>query len=130
MLYLNENWREEYGGHLELWDREMTRCVRRILPVFNRCVIFSTTDYSFHGHPDPLACPRGMTRKSLALYYYSNGRPVEETSAAHGTLMQSRPGEVIHGLNGRTVSGALKSAVRRFVPPIVGDLRARLKKHR
>ena len=60
LVYLNKDWREEYGGHLELWDRDMTRCGQRILPVFNRTVVFSTTDFSFHGHPTPLACPPGM----------------------------------------------------------------------
>jgi hypothetical protein len=101
LLYLNENWREEYGGHLELWDKEIQHCVRRILPIFNRCVIFDTTDVSFHGHPEALACPAGMTRRSLALYYYSNGRPAEESSSEHGTLVRPRPGETIEGLNGR-----------------------------
>jgi Rps23 Pro-64 3,4-dihydroxylase Tpa1-like proline 4-hydroxylase len=128
LLYLNENWKEEYGGHLELWDKEMRRCVRRILPTFNRCVIFSTTDSSYHGHPEPLACPKGVTRKSLALYYYSNGRPAVENSEEHGTLVRPRPGETIHGLNGRTAVGSLKSVLRRFVPPIVADVRARLRR--
>jgi hypothetical protein len=49
-----------------------------VLPLFNRVPIFSTTDYTYYGHPDPLQCPPGMTRKSLALYYFSNGRPAEE----------------------------------------------------
>jgi hypothetical protein len=93
LLYLNKDWKEEYGGHLQLWDRGMTRCERKLLPVFNRCVVFSTTDWSFHGHPEPLTCPEGMTRKSLALYYYTNGRPEAERSAEHTTLYQYRPGE-------------------------------------
>src|ERR1044072_2928444 len=75
LLFLNENWKEEYGGHLELWDAGMKRCVRRVLPTFNRCVIFNTTDTAFHGHPEPLNCPPRTTRKSLPLYYYSTGRP-------------------------------------------------------
>ncbi|MFL6253455.1 MAG: 2OG-Fe(II) oxygenase [Pyrinomonadaceae bacterium] len=128
LLFLNENWKDEYGGHLELWDAEMTRCVQRILPTFNRCVIFSTTDSSFHGHPEPLACPQETTRKSLALYYYSNGRPDEEASADHGTLVRPRPGEVIHGLNGRTMTHSLKSVLRRLVPPIVADIGGHLKR--
>jgi hypothetical protein len=115
LLYLNENWKEEYGGHLELWDKEIKRCVRRILPTFNRCVIFNTTDFSFHGHPEPLACPKGMTRKSLALYYYSNGRPDTEMSHEHGTLVRPRPGEIIHGLNGSTSISSVKSILNRFV---------------
>jgi hypothetical protein len=93
LLYLNRGWREEYGGHLELWTRDMSACARRVLPVFNRMVVFSTSDISFHGHPEPLACPPGRTRKSLAVYYYSNGRPADEASPAHSTLYQ-KPGVV------------------------------------
>ena len=126
LLYLNENWREEYGGHLELWNRDVTRCGRKILPTFNRCVIFNTTDFSYHGHPEPLRCPRGMTRKSLALYYYTNGRPETEISAEHGTLVQPRPGELIHGLNGRSLGMSLKSVFRRCVPPIFSEMRGYL----
>ena len=125
LLYLNHDWKEEYGGHLELWDRDMTRCVQRILPIFNRCVIFNTTDFSYHGHPEPLTCPPGTTRKSLALYYYSNGRPEAEVSDEHGTLVRPRPGEVIDGLNGHSTPRAI---LKRFVPPIVNDLRSYFKK--
>lgn len=78
LIYLNENWEESYGGHFELWDRGMKQCVRKFLPVFNRMVIFNTTDFSYHGHPDPLACPEDRSRRSLALYYYTNGRPKGE----------------------------------------------------
>jgi Rps23 Pro-64 3,4-dihydroxylase Tpa1-like proline 4-hydroxylase len=90
LLYLNKDWREEYGGHLQLWDREMTRCEARVAPVFNRVMIFGTTDFTHHGHPDPLSCPQGMTRKSLALYYFTNGRPAEEVSGEHSTLFRAR----------------------------------------
>ena len=128
LLYLNENWEEEYGGHLELWDKEMAHCIHRILPIFNRCVIFNTTDIAYHGHPEPLTCPQGMTRKSLALYYYSNGRPVEEASPEHGTLVRPRPGEVIDGINGGSVTSSMKSVIKRFIPPVFMDIRAYLKR--
>jgi Rps23 Pro-64 3,4-dihydroxylase Tpa1-like proline 4-hydroxylase len=93
LLYLNINWREEYGGHLELWDRQMTRCEHRISPIAGRCVIFSTSTYSFHGHPHPLTSPEGVSRKSIALYYYSNGRPFSEQTDPHATLWQELPQE-------------------------------------
>jgi Rps23 Pro-64 3,4-dihydroxylase Tpa1-like proline 4-hydroxylase len=125
LLYLNENWQEEYGGQLELWDRSMTHRVQRILPLFNRCVIFNTTDFSYHGHPEPLTCPPGVTRKSLALYYYSNGRPNEEISNEHGTLVRPRPGELIDGINGRATP---RTMLKRFVPPILSDLRSYFRK--
>jgi Rps23 Pro-64 3,4-dihydroxylase Tpa1-like proline 4-hydroxylase len=86
IVYLNQDWKEEYGGHLELWDRSASRCERAVLPVFNRTVVFSTTDFSYHGHPRPLACPEGWSRKSVSFYYYSNGRPAEERSAPHDTI--------------------------------------------
>ena len=41
-------------------------------------VIFSTNDFSNHGHPDPVACPQNQSRKSIALYYFSEGRPPED----------------------------------------------------
>jgi Rps23 Pro-64 3,4-dihydroxylase Tpa1-like proline 4-hydroxylase len=86
LIYLNKEWREEYGGHLELWDPDGRSCVKRILPLFNRTVVFSTTDRSYHGHPHPLTSPAGTTRKSVSLYYYTAGRPEEERSAPHDTV--------------------------------------------
>lgn len=93
LLYLNKDWSDAYGGHLELWDRDMQRCEKRLLPVAGRCVIFSTTSDSFHGHPHPLTCPEGMSRKSIALYYYTNGRPQEQQKERHSTLWQDLPDE-------------------------------------
>ena len=90
LLYLNKDWREEYGGHLQLWSRDMTRCDARVLPIFNRVMLFGTTDFTYHGHPDPLQCPEDTTRKSLALYYFSNGRPAEEISGEHSTIFRAR----------------------------------------
>ena len=86
LVYLNKDWRDEYGGHLELWDRDAKSCRTKILPAFNRTVIFSTSDTSFHGHPHPLTPPPGVTRKSVSLYYYTAGRPEAERSAPHDTL--------------------------------------------
>ncbi len=83
LIYLNENWQNEWGGHLELWERDLSRCARRVQPTLGRCVIFSTDDTSYHGHPEPLACPEGVTRKSLALYYYTNGRQDAVDSVTH-----------------------------------------------
>jgi Rps23 Pro-64 3,4-dihydroxylase Tpa1-like proline 4-hydroxylase len=70
IVYLNEDWDESYGGHLQLWNADMTHCVKKVLPIFNRVVIFRTDMQSNHGHPDPLTCPVGRTRRSLATYYY------------------------------------------------------------
>lgn len=81
LVYLNEDWDDSYGGHFELWERDMSCCAVRIAPLFNRVALFSTTGDSWHGHPDPLTCPEDRSRKSLALYYYTNGRPKGELKA-------------------------------------------------
>lgn len=71
LIYLNKDWEDHFGGALELWDSDMKSCVRRITPIFNRCVVFSTSNNSHHGHPDPVAHPKGEPRRSMALYYYT-----------------------------------------------------------
>lgn len=82
IIYLNEEWEDEWGGQLELWskteDNKPDKCVTKISPIFNRMVIFKTDDFSFHGHPTPLNCPEDKCRKSLILYYYTAKRPTEE----------------------------------------------------
>ena len=88
LIYLNRDWREEWGGDLELWNESMTECRRKVSPLFNRTVIFSTTDTSYHGHPEPLRCPEGVTRKSASLYYYTAGRPEAERSEPHDTIFR------------------------------------------
>jgi len=77
-LFLNSDWDDSYGGHLELWSRDLRYCHQRISPSFGKLVIFACTDYSYHGHQTPLSCPPVKSRRSLALYYYSLERPNEE----------------------------------------------------
>lgn len=91
LLYLNERWDSRWGGHLEFWDKNMSECKRSILPSFNRMVVFSTTDTAYHGHPEPLNCPESESRKSIALYYYTNGRPESERTEPHSTVFKRRP---------------------------------------
>jgi Rps23 Pro-64 3,4-dihydroxylase Tpa1-like proline 4-hydroxylase len=126
LLYLNKDWQEEYGGYLELWDQEITQCEKKILPIFNRLVIFTTTDFTYHGHPEPLTCPEGWTRKSLALYYYTNGRPAEEISGkAHSTIFQARPGEEIQE---KPSPITVKEILKKLIPPLFIDVINSLKK--
>jgi 2OG-Fe(II) oxygenase superfamily len=120
LVYLNRDWREEWGGHLELWDRKMAECRAKILPIFGRCVIFNTTDFSYHGHPDPLGCPNSESRKSVAVYYYSNGRPHDEIGGDHyATLFRKRPGEK------RFLNTAMLA--QNLLPPIVMSMVSSLK---
>lgn len=84
LLYLNTDWNADYGGQLELWDETTGQCLRRVEPLCNRMVVFATPNGA-HGHPDPLNCPEGRTRRSMALYYYTSpaGRDLTE---AHTTV--------------------------------------------
>lgn len=86
ILYLNDNWRNEWGGDLELWDRP-TQPANRLLiaPAFNRMVIFEASEHSWHGHPQPLKCPAWVTRKSVAFYFYSES-PHPSYKSDHSTV--------------------------------------------
>jgi hypothetical protein len=88
LLYLNETWLPEYGGALEFWDTDVRRCEQRIAPIGNRVVIFET-DHAYHGHPEPLRCPPGVARQSLALYYFTE----ERNPVARSTDYRARPGD-------------------------------------
>lgn len=91
LVYLNPVWQDEWGGHLELWTPDMQACGRRIRPLAGRCVVFSTSDKSFHGHPETVVCPTGQTRKSIALYYYTRGRDDGNVEPTRATEWQELP---------------------------------------
>lgn len=92
LVYLNDHWEESYGGHLELWDKKMTTCVSRVLPVMGRAVIFDTDLDSYHGQPEALKCPEGWSRKSIALYYYAVPEGGIESLKDRTTQFKARPG--------------------------------------
>jgi len=120
LIYLNKEWNEKYGGHFELWDAAMTECGQRILPTFNTLAIFTTTDFSYHGHPIPLNCPEAMSRKSLALYYYSNGRPDTELDPKvgdHSTLFRETDPNAVSATHNIVDTG--KRVLRSITPPIL-----------
>ena len=83
LIYLNKKWKKNYGGELELWNKDMKKCVKKILPTFNTMVIFSTNDFTNHGHPRYLNCPKNISRKSVATYYFSKGRPNDEIAVVY-----------------------------------------------
>jgi len=91
LIYLNEDWPQEYGGALELWDAKMRKAARSILPVLGRAVVFNTTSKSFHGQPDPVQCPADRSRRSIATYYYT-ALPAEAALPTRTTVFQARPG--------------------------------------
>ncbi len=86
LLYLNKDWQDEWGGHLELWDKDLSKCCVKIAPEFNRVAIFNITDDAYHGHPYPMTSPPGVTRDSIALYFYTQDRPEHEKAPFHPVL--------------------------------------------
>jgi hypothetical protein len=78
IYYVTPDWSEEWGGHLELWKRDLSSCEKRVTPLFNSLLIFFTGTDSFHGHPHPLTTPQGTRRNSLATYYYTTDRMVDD----------------------------------------------------
>lgn len=113
LIYLNKDWKPEYGGDLELWDDKMEKMEEKIAPIFNRCAIFTTSENSHHGHPDPITCPVEMTRKSLAWYYYTVENGEAMYAEPHTTLFKARPNK---DKNYKLLQ--MKSFVRSFIPPI------------
>lgn len=90
ILFLNRDWQPSWGGELLLSNVDMSQVVA-IEPLFNRLVVFNTNDFSFHGQPDPHKFPEGNSRKSIAMYYYANGRPPHEIiSQKIGTTYKAR----------------------------------------
>ena len=69
----------------------MSRCGARYPPLLNHAVIFTTDERSLHGFPDPLRCPEGAARKSLAFYYYTVEDHAKATS--HSTDYFARPND-------------------------------------
>jgi Rps23 Pro-64 3,4-dihydroxylase Tpa1-like proline 4-hydroxylase len=113
LVYMNKDWKDEYEGHLELWDltEGKQHLLDKFAPTFNRCVIFETNEISFHGHPKQLKTPRGLTRKSIATYYYTKTRPETEIAESHNTIYVNTEG----------VSGQVKrfnSGVKAFLERI------------
>lgn len=97
LLYLNPVWEEKWGGHFQLWDRDVKHCEATFTPIFNRCVIFETSDISYHGVL-PVADVAPTPRKSFATYYYTKEAPGHWTGASHSTIFKARPEERLRGM--------------------------------
>ncbi|WP_171974849.1 2OG-Fe(II) oxygenase [Leptolyngbya sp. 'hensonii'] len=112
LLYLNRNWTEEKGGHLELWYPDMSRSVA-ILPIFNRMAIFATDRRSWHGHRR-VNTPDGDSRKSINIYYFTEASP-DGTDYYHITSFRARKEEVVNQVL-YPVDNMLRTVVRNLRP--------------
>ncbi len=96
LLYLNPVWEEQWGGHIQLWDKDVTDCRQAFAPALNRCVIFETSDISFHG-VTPVTAAAPFPRQSFATYYYTREAPPHWKGVAHSTIFKARPEERLRG---------------------------------
>jgi hypothetical protein len=106
IIYLNRDWPEEWGGHIELWDAKKKTREVSVAPVFNRSLVFPTTQTALHGFPTPITCPDNRSRKSISIFYWT-ANPDAVKQGAHINFMP--------GLK----STKAKALLRSCVPPIV-----------
>ncbi len=96
LIYFNKGWREEWGGKLELWDKDVKFRHHSFSPTFNRCVVFETSEISFHG-VTAVTSPKTVSRKSFAGYYYTREAPAHWRGERHSTIFKARPDERLKG---------------------------------
>jgi len=110
IIYLNKDWKPEYGGQFELWNSDATRCEGIVQPIFNRTVIFEITDKNFHGVPQRVACPEGRSRDCFLVYYHTARIAGQEAPPPHTSIY----GPSLY----RKKGSALRKLVRDVMPPI------------
>jgi hypothetical protein len=94
IVFLNPEWFASWGGCLELhrdpWN--VTEGDVTIVPIANRAVLFETTESSWHGFTRITLPPekQHLSRRSLAVYFYTRDRPAEQTAHSHGTVYVPR----------------------------------------
>jgi Rps23 Pro-64 3,4-dihydroxylase Tpa1-like proline 4-hydroxylase len=91
LIFFNKDWQDAWGGHTELWNEDMTQCIKKVKPDFNRALIFATTGKSYHGY-GKISPPEGVTRKSFYTYYYTHTAG-EQDGTYHDTIFKTRPEE-------------------------------------
>lgn len=96
LIYLNPEWHRSWGGAVELWDRQVKHCHHSIEPKLGRCVIFETSERSFHG-VTAVTCPSHQVRRSFAAYYYTKEPPPGWDGRRHSTIFKARPDERFRG---------------------------------
>lgn len=119
IVYLNEEWHDEWGGAIELHSDPRNPDhdrIQSILPAYNRAVIFETNEHSWHGFRKIVLPPdkRHLSRKSLSIYLYTADRPAAEKAPPHGTFYVSRPLPA-HIVAGHTMTSADVAEVRELM---------------
>lgn len=112
LIFFNKDWKEEYGGGTELWNADMTKMEQYVLPVFNRCVLFETSEISYHGY-SKMNLPEGITRKSFYTYFYTTLR--EDAARYHDTVFKARPTDSSMKRAVTPIKESLKNTIKRML---------------
>ena len=116
LIYFNKDWKKEYGGILDLWDKDVKKCHVELLPIFNRMACFATSEISYHG-VTPLKCPEDRVRKSFATYYYTTDASEDYDGSHHSTIFKARPTEWMQAyvkMPAETIKIKARSYIRSF----------------
>ena len=118
ILYLNPEWETAWGGALDLYrdPRADATPAHSVVPRFNRCVLFETNDHSWHGF-GPVTPPADrptLSRRSIALYFYTRPSAADAALPAHSTVYASR-GLPTHLRAGRVLDEDDMHALREMV---------------
>ena len=81
ICYFNEDWKEEFGGNFQLYNKELEE-VKKISPILNRVLIFKSNNRTIHGF-DMI---NNKSRKSLNLWYYTKDKPIYVDYKEHKTI--------------------------------------------
>lgn len=116
LVYFNEGWSPGWGGQLELWNRDVSERIHSFDPMFNRCVVFETSEISYHGVA-AVTCPPDAVRRSFAGYYYTLEPPANWDGESHSTVFKARPDESVKQrlMALKSASGLAKQTVKKLL---------------
>lgn len=122
LIYFNKDWKEDYGGYFDIWDKDVKKCYGSFAPLFNRIAAFATSEISYHG-VTPVKCPKDVFRKSFAVYYYTKEAPAHWNGQHHSTIFKPRPDEWLKGtvfMPYEDTKKSIKGGIRKFKESIKG----------
>ncbi len=111
ILFLSESWDDLWGGNLQFWNADVTKCIQSLQPQFNTCVLFECNEISYHGYNE-ITCPENITRKSFYLYFFS--QPANQLSF-HDTMFKPTPADTKLKKIKVIVKEQLKNTLKRFL---------------
>jgi len=117
ILYLNEEWRDDWNGALSLADKNKLK-IAKIYPIRNRAVLMETNSVSWHGHPEELNTPENISRKSLALYYYVSLSEKNDIKN-YNTIYTNTDGVTISDRVKIISNNLLQIIANDYIPPIL-----------